>query len=116
MKKILILISMMSLLTVGCSSDNNQDKIDIRGKVTSMNIDGDNATILVEGKFEDDTNYDEAYVTVTKDTKVKKYDLDDSFNSSELELGFIVEVTFDGPVKETSPVQGTAKVLKIISE
>lgn len=116
MKKILVLISIMSLLTVGCSSNNNNDKIDIRGKVTSINIDGDNATLLVEGKLEDDTNYDEAYVNITKDTKVQKYDLDDSFDFSELELGFIVEVVFKDAIKETSPVQGTAKVLKIISE
>ncbi|WP_042273907.1 DUF3221 domain-containing protein [[Clostridium] dakarense] len=118
MKKLLMLISIISLFTVGCTSNNSNEKgkIDIRGKVTSINIDGDNSTILVEGKLEDDTNYDEAYITITKDTKIQKYDMDDSFNSSELELGFIVEVIFEGPVKETSPAQGTAKVLKIISE
>lgn len=116
MKKILLLLSIISLFTVGCSSDNNQGKIDIRGKVTSINIDGDNSTLLVEGKLEDDTNYDEAYVNITKDTKIQKYDMDNSFDYSELELGFIVEVTFKGSVKETSPVQGTAQTLKIISE
>lgn len=117
MKKLLVLVFIISFFTFGCTSNNNnKDKIDIRGKITSINIDGDNATILVEGKLEDDTNYDEAYVTINKYTKVQKYDMDDSFNSTELELGFIVEVKFESSVKETSPVQGTAQVLKIISE
>lgn len=116
MKKFLILIFLIPLISVGCTSNNTGEKIGIRGKITSMNIDGESATILIEGKLEEDTTYNEAYVNINKDTKIKKYDMDESFNTSELGLGFVVEVIFDGEVQETSPVQGTAKILKIISE
>ncbi|MEG1311441.1 MAG: DUF3221 domain-containing protein [Romboutsia sp.] len=116
MRKILMLIFITSLFTVGCSFNNPKEKIGIRGKISSINIDSENATILVEGKLEEDTTYSEGYVTINKNTKFQKYDSKDSFSLSDIELGFVIEVTFNGEILETHPVQGTASFIKLISE
>ena len=45
----------------------------------------------------------------------KKND-DKLYNINDLELGMTVEVIFNEGVMESDPVQGTAKVIKVINE
>ena len=62
--------------------------------------------------MEDDTLYDSAIITISSDTKILKEN--EETEIEVLEEGLIVEVTFDGPVAESYPVQATAKEITII--
>jgi hypothetical protein len=90
--------------------------IGIRGVVTDIVRGKDGITMLVEGKLEHDTSFDKASVTVNMKSTV----LCDStpvtglFAFSEIKEGDTVEVTFNGPVAESYPVQGVATTVRIV--
>jgi beta-N-acetylhexosaminidase len=110
MKKpiVLFLIIIMAFGLMGCNGNGDDEKIGIRGIITnvSMNEKQEVTNILVEGKVESDTSFDKASVFITKGTKV---------NSPEkLKKGMKVEVVFTGPIAESYPVQGRAKVITVI--
>ncbi|MCX6084544.1 MAG: hypothetical protein NT102_06230 [Caldiserica bacterium] len=91
--------------------------IGIRGVVTDIVRGKDGITMLVEGKLEHDTSFDKASVTVNMNSTV----LRDStpvtglFAFSEIKKGDTVEVTFNGPVAESHPVQGVAATVHIVT-
>jgi hypothetical protein len=91
--------------------------IGIRGVVTDIVQGKDGITMLVEGKLEHDTSFDKASVTVN----MKSIVLRDStpitglFAFSEIRKGDTVEVTFNGPVAESYPVQGVAATVRIVT-
>lgn len=118
MKKILsILIVFSLLLMAGCQakdSNINNDKIGVRGVIKEITIGDDRTTILVEGKIEEDTMYDKASVTITEDTLIQKNSLSRSFEIKDLAKSQTVEVIFEGGINESYPVQGTAKIVRII--
>ena len=87
--------------------------VGIRGYITSINKYKDTTTILVEGQIENDTLVDKANINVTSKTKVLKNNT--AYSMNDLAIGQKVEVTFDGPVLESYPYQGTADIVKIIS-
>jgi len=95
----------------------DSDKIGIRGLVTDIVRGKDGITMLVEGKLEHYTSFDKASVTVTMNSTV----LRDStpvtglFAFSEIKKGDTVEVTFNGPVAESYPVQGVAATVHIVT-
>ncbi len=117
MKKFLGLLLTIALLIVGCTTTNSADeKISIRGNITSIYIDKDNPYIRVEDNIDKDTEYDKAIVNITKDTVIKNKNSDKVYNITDFELGMTVEVIFNGPVSESNPVKATAKTISIINE
>ncbi len=111
MKKILIvaLTTVLMLNMMGCmkTSNNRNEKIDIRGSITKVLTDDNKKVtgIFVEGKVESDTIHDKATVRIDKSTKI---------SVSELKEGMKVEVVFKGEVLESYPVQAKAKTIKVI--
>ncbi|MDV3428585.1 MAG: YobA family protein [Bacillota bacterium] len=116
MKKIILIIIIISafiFIITGCSSEIN-DKIGIRGYVTEIAVSSSGANILVEGKIEEDTEFDKASVSINSDTVIKKDGIKGKLKISDIEKGDKVEVVFTGAVAESYPVQGTAKSIRII--
>ena len=115
MKKVFAILAIMVVLIAGCTSTNSaEEMIGIRGDITSIYIDNEGSTINVEEKKEEDTKYSKAIVNINKDTVIKTNDK--LYNINDLELGMTVEVIFNKGAMESDPVQGTAKVIKVINE
>ena len=118
MKKfVLIVLSVVMLFTVvGCSRNDTEDKVGIRGEITEIVLDdkGEAAAIMVEGKVEPDTVYDKARVGIREDTEIYEKVAMKKLGVESIKEGLKVEVIFSGPVAESYPVQGTAKVIRII--
>ncbi len=117
---ILLILLLISLVSIGCSSNNksneeDNDKIGIRGFITDIVIDGKQGSITVEGNLDDDTMYDKGVVKITKDTLIQKDNMSRLFDISDLEEGIMVEVIFKGAVAESYPVQGTAGIVRMIT-
>jgi len=87
--------------------------IGIRGIVQGK----DGITMLVEGKLEHDTSFDKASVTVNMSSRVLRDNtiITTLFAFSEIQEGDTVEVTFNGPVAESYPVQGVAATVRIVT-
>lgn len=75
-------------------------------------------TMLVEGEVEKDTSIEVASVRVTGATKVYSSAAGSvrQVTFESLEVGQRVEVTFEGPVAESYPVQGTAGQVVILED
>jgi len=115
MKKVFAILAIMVVLIAGCTSTNSaEEMIGIRGDITSIYIDNEGSTINVEEKKEEDTKYSKA--NINKDTVIQNKTNDKLYNINDLELGMTVEVIFNEGVMESDPVQGTAKVIKVINE
>jgi len=110
---ILIAIVVFSCLFIGCGT-NSKDKASIRGYVTEIIISDTTANILVEGKIEEDTQFDKASVSINSDTVIKKDGVNGKLGVSDIKKGDKVEVVFTGAVAESYPVQGTAKSIRIL--
>lgn len=122
MKKIAILLILMlavGMLTACNNGKSPLDTVDVRGDITQItNSDAKEVLgmILVEGELQEDTKVDKASVTVTDKTKIfaeGNQDVLEDANFSLLQAGQLVEVEFTGPVKESYPVQATAKTIVI---
>jgi hypothetical protein len=96
---------------------DESDKIGIRGIVTDIVQGKDGITMLVEGKLEQNTSFDKASVTVNMRSTVLRDNtpITGLLAFSEIKVGDTVEVTFDGPVAESYPVQGVAATLRIVT-
>ncbi|WP_416150679.1 DUF3221 domain-containing protein [Salipaludibacillus sp. HK11] len=70
-------------------------------------------SIQVKGPDENGAIHTEAVVTITPDTKIYLNDLTDF---ASLEVGMYVNVFFEGDVRESFPVQATAKQVNIIPD
>lgn len=95
------------------------EKLDIRGEITELGLldSVDNlAVIRVEGQVEEDTLNDKAIVTVTKETKIYLKESGDTkeVDVSALEKGNRVEIHFIGEVRESYPLQTSAKDIVIL--
>lgn len=115
-KKIIMLILCTVLLSIiGCQ---REEKIDIRGEITSVVISDDNkvVSILVEGELEEDTSYDKASISIDESTSIYLVAGKDKISVEELKEGMKVEAIFTGPVRESYPVQATAKIIRIIEQ
>ncbi len=112
---ILIILVLSSIIVFNNYIDKAEDfRIDIRGTITNININGSNGSILVEGKIESDTYNDKASVRINENTLITKQTVNKNIDISQLKVGDEVEVTFIGPVAESYPVQATAKLVRII--
>jgi hypothetical protein len=96
---------------------DESDKIGIRGVVTDIVQGKDGITMLVEGELEQDTSFDKASVTVNMKSTVLRDNtpIAGLFAFSEIKKGDTVEVTFNGPVAESYPVQGVAAAVRIVT-
>lgn len=112
----LIVCLVIAFAFAGCSSDSKSDEIGIRGQISKITLgsDGKVASILVEGKKEEDTAYDKASVRINEDTEIVSADSEKKLSLKELKEGMKVEVVFKGPVAESYPVQASAKSVKIL--
>jgi hypothetical protein len=91
--------------------------IGIRGVVKDIVQGKGGITMLVEGKLEHDTSFDKASVTVNMSSKVLRDNtpITSQFAFSEIKESDTVEVTFNGPVAESYPVQGVAATVRIVT-
>ena len=110
---ILVVIVGFSSVFIGCGTKDN-DKASIRGYVTEMIISETGANILVEGKTEEDTEFDKASVSINSDTVISKDGIKGKLSVSDIRKGDKVEVVFTGAVAESYPVQGTSKAIRIL--
>jgi hypothetical protein len=96
---------------------DDNGKIGIRGVVTDIVQGKDGITMLVEGKLEQDTSFDKASVTVNMSSRVLRDEtpITGLFAFSEIKKGDTVEVTFNGLVAESYPVQGVAATVRIVT-
>jgi len=135
-RKILLLITLTMLITAipvlnGCSNDQavspdkgnpaSSDGIQlveygVAGRITDISV-AENGellgTITVEGSKDNGAMYDKAVVFVSQDTKIY---LDDLVPFDSLEVGMYVCVFFEGPVRESYPVQADARQINIVPD
>ena len=99
-------------------------KADIRGAITKMTPSGEDGlskgivgAVLIEGKIEKDTGFDRAFVEITRGTLILKKEGEEfrkvSFES--LKIGQETQAVFTGPVRESYPVQATAREFIILN-
>ncbi|GAA3411135.1 DUF3221 domain-containing protein [Paenibacillus hodogayensis] len=117
MRKIAATLLLLSglLLAQGCGQGKApaDQGVAVRGAVIATGeLPGDpgGSLVLVEGKKEDDTKYDNASVSVPKSAKVYKLQDGKKVKATPLDLksGQKVEVKFTGEVMESNPVQAQA--------
>ncbi len=118
----ILLIGIVILLSAcGSPIDDSGDPGTI-GTITSVDIaenGGDRlATILVEGTPEENAGLtsDKASVGLTKDTVLVNGEDKKYLEAEDLQLltvGTNIEIVFTGPVAESYPVQGGAKVIRL---
>lgn len=116
-RNVIILLSIFILFgIVGCSRHDSKGKVGIRGDIKEIKLsdDKETASILVEGKIYEDTDYDKAMIRVDKKTKIHKLDSKDNISINDLKEGMKVEVIFTGPIAESYPVQGAAEIIRIV--
>lgn len=117
-KKILIIILTAALTfgSFGCGKNSDSEKIGIRGEITTLSQSQDSKvmSILVEGSLESDTLYDKASIAITDKTKIIKKATKEKLSKDDLKKGIQVEVVMEGTVRESYPVQGDAKEVRIL--
>jgi beta-N-acetylhexosaminidase len=120
MKKALIVVLAM-VLTLGlvaCGENTGKNEVAIRGEITNVSQGQDNIVtfIFVEGSLENDTAYDKASITISNKTKVINKDNKKKISRADLKVGMQVEVVFEGPVRESYPVQADAKEVRVLDK
>jgi beta-N-acetylhexosaminidase len=117
MRKIVILLFCFVFVLgfAACNKESN-NKLDIRGEIQKISTDqnGKITSIFVEGKIEKDTGHDKASISITEKTKIYEADGKKKLELNSLKEGTKVEVVFEGPVRESYPVQADAKTIRII--
>jgi beta-N-acetylhexosaminidase len=121
----MVLLLMVGLMfsSCGASAIDASGDVGIRGLITQVSP-GEAGSdfvgvVLVEGTQAENTGLisDKASVTLTKETvfiKGETKKLIEASDLSALTVGTKVEVVFTGPVAESYPVQGGAKVVRVI--
>ncbi|MSR55313.1 MAG: DUF3221 domain-containing protein [Gemmataceae bacterium] len=112
-----LLASLVALIAFVPAYAKDGDKIAIRGMPISVAPATDDekkagivGTMLVEGAKAKDTEYDKAFIKITKATKIFMMSGKDlkPAKFEDLKGGQKMEVQFVGPVAESFPVQATA--------
>ena len=94
-------------------------KADIRGTIKRASTGGkanEVGSLLVVGTFEKDTAYEQAIVSITKDTKIEIFKGKDRKPATfkDLKQGVRIQATFVGPVVRPTPVLATAGHILIL--
>ena len=99
-------------------------KADIRGAITRMTPSGQDGlnkgiigAVLIEGKIEKDTGFDKAFVEITRGTQIfiKEGEEFRKVSFESLKIGQETQAVFAGPVRESYPVQATAREFIILN-
>ena len=99
-------------------------KADIRGAITRMIPSGEEGlnrgifgAALIEGKIEEDTGYDRAFVEISRDTQIFIKEGEEFLKVSyeSLKIGQETQAVFTGSVWESYPVQATAREFIILN-
>ena len=116
MRRMVLLFLSLCILLVGIGCSKPDDTIGFRGKITQISSTGDSKeiTILVEGEKQDGVSYDKANVTITEKTIINLGAKSKKLPVSQLKEGITVEGVFEGAVAESYPVQGTARLVRIL--
>lgn len=121
MKRVLLILFsiVLTLIMAGCKdnvSDKEGEKAAIRGQITKIaqNLENKTVTLLVEGQKEQDTEYDKASVTINSVTKIYKGNSKGQLFMTDLKEGIKVEIYWNGPVRESYPVQMGANIIRIL--
>ena len=108
------------LFLAGCGSPETETPAgpDIRGAVTAITPAGEAGgglgTVRIEGGRQADTRFDKAVATVTRETRIRQEGAGE-LTFQDLALGDRVEVRFEGPVRESYPVQADAAEIVLVS-
>lgn len=85
------------------------EKSDMVGNISDISSN----TILIEGIWAKGNQYDKAYVSFDEDTIIVNGNTEEGFNARNFVEGMMVKVIFDGPVKESYPVQAKARKIMV---
>ena len=108
------------LLLAGCGSSETEAPAgpDIRGAITAITPAGEAGgglgTVRIEGGRQADTRFDKAVVTVNRETRIRQ-EGGGELTFQDLALGDRVEARFEGPVRESYPVQAEAAEIVLVS-
>ncbi len=117
LKQILLpLLSCLLAMTACGGLPDKEKQVGIRGFVMEISGDGTSGNISVEGIVESDTFWDKASVTITRNTRFEWKATGKTASMEDLHVGNRIEVVFTGPVAESYPVQGTADIVRILSD
>ena len=115
MKKIMLFVGLLLVLMSGCVS--KVDGVMMKGFVEDIRFDSEGTfvVLLVKGEIDREKGYEYDYGWVT----VNYDDTEILLNGEKMEdviyeVGMEVEVTFDGAVAESYPVQGAAARLNVL--
>jgi len=122
--RVILLIAFSAVLFMACSPESTNDAPDDDSTFVEYGVAGtieeitslenqEGIQIHVVGDENNGATYDNAWVTVTKDTTVFA---DDEKDYEVLKTGDYVHVFFTGDVLETYPVQATAKQVNVIKK
>jgi hypothetical protein len=118
----LALVSLVGLLSLGGITQgqaDDPDKVDIRGTIKRATADekaNEVGSLLVVGALEKDTAYEQAIVSITKDTKIEILEGKDRKPAAfkDLKEGVRIQATFVGAVVRPTPVLATAGSILIL--
>ncbi|MDZ7838406.1 MAG: DUF3221 domain-containing protein [Actinomycetota bacterium] len=113
---LIIAVMLLALILAGCSRPEITLNPDIRGKITAIDENQENVSILIEGPIQQDTGYDKARVTITADTEIllQQENQISKVDIAYLQQGQTVQAVFNGPVMESYPVQAQAEEIIIL--
>ena len=119
---LLVLIECLAL--TGCTACNmerrpaytDETKLDIRGEVKEIEKGENSITVLVEGEIKEDTLYNKASVLIRKGIVIREGLINDNHTISDIKVGNIIEVNFEGGGVKPYPVYGKAISINIIGK
>ncbi|HEY7547376.1 MAG TPA: hypothetical protein VID27_20945, partial [Blastocatellia bacterium] len=128
MKAVPIILSLLCLLRLIPNKDTSggalQSSVDIRGAITNIRK-ADSAqtnrgilgTIMVKGRKDDDTRFDQAALTITNDTRIlaRKGITHCSALFAYLEVGHEIEARVKEPVALSYPIQAVASEILVLN-
>ena len=114
MKKLLPILLVLFLLT-SCSTAHVSPDYDVLGTIeeASRNSKGEINHFLIISDDADGT-YDSARVTINQKTRIKNAKTGESVEQSTLEVNMRLGIVFDGPIRESYPIQVNAGIIEII--
>lgn len=118
-KKVIVAISILLLFgAVGCSTNDNEKETGIKGTITKVitNDSGKITGISVEEKEDQSSTYGKASVFIEDKTKIYKGNSNKLQDISILKEGIRIQVTIEGGVRESYPVQVDAKIIRVLEE
>ena len=113
-------VLLLALTIAGCGPGTMFDSSpSIRGEIRSLlpAAGGDDLGFArIEGRKDEDTEYDRADVTITRETTIarRRGGMQEPLPFDSLRAGMKVEATFTGPVMESYPVRATAASITIL--